>query len=355
MDEINISKGHSGMYPENNPYGGNQNRGNPNRGNYGPPRRKPKKRLAFKIVVGIVIAALIAASAYAIHFINKLHYDEKGIKDNLYVNENDLAHNKNVMNILLLGVDRRSSDEASRSDTMLLVSIDKVHKKIKLTSFMRDSYVDIPEKGYYKLNAASTYGGAQLVMDTIEYNFNINIDNYVLVDFNMFQKIIDKLGGVDVEVTENEAKYMRNIVHLHEVKAGPSVHLNGKEALWYCRIRKLDSDFYRTKRQRKVMEAVIAKAKKADISDLTSILDEILPLVETNMNKSQVAKLAAGSAIIYRNYPVEQFRIPAEGTYKNSIKKGQDVLELDIGKNRDMLYNFIYNDSNETTTSASKQ
>ena len=131
-------------------------------------------------------------------------------QDNVYVDSSTLMHDSKVTNILLIGVDGSSSDTSLRSDTMLMVSIDRNNKKIKLTSFLRDTWAVIPStKSYNKLNAACSYGGAQLVMDTIEYNYNVKIDHYMLVGFDMFETIIDSVGGIDVEVTEKEAQFMR--------------------------------------------------------------------------------------------------------------------------------------------------
>ncbi len=134
------------------------------------------------------------------------NYNEAGHKNNVYVDESNLFSSKDVTNILFLGVDRRNADEKSRSDTMMMLSIDRANKKLKLTSFLRDSWVYIPDHGYAKLNASCSWGGAQLVMDTLEYNFNVKIDHYVLVDFDMFKSIVNKLGGITVEVTEKEGK-----------------------------------------------------------------------------------------------------------------------------------------------------
>lgn len=152
---------------------------------------------------------------------------------------------------------------------MILVSVDYKHAKIKLTSFLRDSWVEIPSKGKKaKLNAACAYGGPQLLVDTIEYNFHIDIDHYVMVNFEMFTQIIDNLGGVEVEVTEKEAKFIRNTTRHKDMESGDSVLLDGAKALVYCRIRKLDSDYMRTLRQRKVITALINKATETDIQTL---------------------------------------------------------------------------------------
>ncbi len=304
-----------------------------------------KKHLPFKLAIAFLLAVAIILTgtfAYVYDLMRRTNFNEQGNKPNVYVNSGDLMQDKNVLNILLLGVDARVPNVNSRSDSMLLFSIDKNNKKMKLTSFMRDTWVMLPEsKSYAKLNASCTYGGAQYVIDTIEYNFNIKIDSYVLVDFNAFMSIIDSLGGIDLEITQEEAKTMRD-EYFFKTQAGDSVHLDGNEALWYSRIRYLDSDFMRTYRQRKVVTAIVQKAGNTSLFKLSDILKDILPVVETDLNPLELTKLAMGALIIYRNYDIEQARIPADDTWKSANKKGQDVLEADLGANQKYLENFLY-------------
>ncbi|HOU10123.1 MAG TPA: LCP family protein [Clostridiales bacterium] len=318
--------------------------------------KKPGRSGARKFFLAVVSLLLIAAVAlggpyfYIYSLMDKTDYNRSGHKPNVYVDSSDLMRNDKVVNILFIGVDAREQDLASRSDTMLLFSIDKINKKIKLTSFMRDTWVDIPGSGYAKLNAACTYGGAQLVMDTIEYNFNVEIDHYVLVDFDSFVKAVNGLGGVDVEITESEAKYLRDKVHLETIQAGESVHLNGNQALWYCRIRKLDSDFMRTKRQRKVITSLVGKAREESAWELTKLVKSVLPNVETDMNPMVLTNFAFGAFFRYVRYDLEQARVPADGTWQDATIKGQMVLKTDLGENRDMLEDFLYAIDEETAS-----
>lgn len=318
-------------------------------------KRRKKRFLFVKFVFSLFLVfaiALSASFAYIYTLMRKTDYNELGNRDNVYVNTADLMQNEKVVNILFVGVDARTQNEKSRSDSMILFSIDKNNKKIKLTSFMRDTWVNMPEtKKYAKLNAACTYGGAQYVIDTIEYNFNVKIDNYILVDFESFKTIVDKLGGIQVEVTPKEAKNMREEFFL-DIQAGESVLLDGNEALWYSRIRYLDSDFFRTQRQRKVITSVIEKARKTGKFELVDILEDILPLAETDLDPMELTKLAIGAGLIYIRYDIEQTRIPADDTWKNATKKGQSVLEADIGANQKHLKDFLYTpDAEKETTS----
>ncbi len=311
------------------------------------PEKKQKKKgkplfVAFcaMLLCFVMVAGLGVGLVY--NTFSSVNYIKPESNKNAFIADNSLTQSSAVKNILLIGIDRRDPDDAARSDTMLLVSINSDTKKIKLTSFMRDSYVYIPEKGKNaKLNAACTWGGAPMVTDTIEYNFHIKIDHYMLVDFVMFEEIIDGLGGVDVEVTEKEAKYMRNDVHL-DVQSGESVHLDGNEALWYCRIRKLDSDFMRTGRQRKVMTALIEKCKKTNPVELYNLIGEVASRVETDMSPATLTGLAFNGLLRYLSYDIEQSSVPAEGTWKNAKKSGQFVLSLDLDANIKHLEEFIY-------------
>lgn len=315
-------------------------------------KHRRKKHVVLKIflaLIALLLAAAIAGGSYLYNLMGSFDQNESGHKNNVYVDESKLFGNKDVLNILFLGVDRRNADEKSRSDTMMMLSIDRANKKIKLTSFLRDSWVYIPDNGYAKLNAACSWGGVQLAMDTLEYNFNVKIDHYLFVDFEMFKSIVNKLGGVTVEVTEKEAKYMRDDVNL-DIQAGKSVRLDGNEALWYCRIRYLDTDFMRTQRQRKVISAVIDQAKKTSIPTLIELVREILPDVETDMKQGDLMKLAGSAALSYLRYDLEQMRIPADGTWKNKWIKKQQVLSIDIEENQQLLYDFLYKKDAEKET-----
>lgn len=309
--------------------------------------KKPKKKHGFfrRIKALVLVAAIIFGIGTGLIYFtfSSVNYTETGHSKNVFLDSSSLMQSPMVQNILLIGVDRRNPDDSSRSDTMLLVSVNSATRKIKLTSFMRDSYVYIPEKKTNaKLNAACAWGGAQTVMDTIEYNFNIRIDHYMMVDFTMFEDIIDGLGGVNVAVTEKEAVYMRDIVHLQRVVSGESVHLNGNEALWYCRIRKLDSDFMRTGRQRKVMTALINKCKRTNPVELYKLMGDIVSRVETDMSPLSLTWLAVNGLIRYLHYDIEQGSVPADGTWKSKSINGQSVLSLDLNKNVKYLEEFIY-------------
>lgn len=243
-----------------------------------------------------------------------------------------------VYNVLLIGTDKDEGG-TSRSDSMMLVSLDKKNKMIKMTSFMRDMWVEIPEHGKAKLNAAYAYGGAPLLMLTIEKNFDIYIDNYVKVDFEMFEKLIDGIGGVTVDITEAEAKFINRTTHA-EVKAGTNT-LNGDYALIYCRIRKLDSDFMRTQRQRKVMTSIIKQMTTQSIFKTAGAVSDILPLVTTDISPlTMTFKIFGGISLL--SYGNDQLRIPCDDTYSSRTINGQAALVPNLDANKKELQKFIY-------------
>lgn len=312
-----------------------------------------KKKAAVAILcVFLVLFASLFAYGYSI--LGKISYDESTVKENQYIDESLLATSADVKNILFIGSDARNEIAGMRSDTMILFSIDTANKKIKLTSFLRDSYVCIPSTGRYrKLNASCSSGGAQLVIDTIEYNFKTKIDNYVLVDFEAFTKFIDLMGGLDVpDVTAAEAKYLRNTVKITYAKEGTN-HFSGAATLWYCRIRYLDDDFHRTQRQRKVISAIISQVSKTSPAALMNIVEEILPMITTDIPRNQLISFGMGALTKYMRYDILQHQIPASGTWSDATVYGEgSVLKMDIDKNAELLKDFLYSkytEEEETT------
>lgn len=306
------------------------------------PQKAPKKKkgcgcgTAFLCFL-LIFAVLIGSCGYYFKSsVDKMNYVP--LEDNAYINDSELKSSANVYNILLVGTD---TDEygTSRSDTMMLVSMDKATKTLKFTSFMRDMWVEIPDYKSAKINASFAHGGTQLLVDTIEYNFKIKIDNYLLVDFDMFEKLIDAMGGVTVEITEKEAEFINRTSHA-KVTAGTNT-LNGDYALIYCRIRKLDSDFMRTQRQRKVMTALFEKVKSQNIIQTAKAMTEIMPLVTTDLTDGDILKLGLQSFSILK-YGNDQLQIPVENGYTSKRINGQDALVPDLDKNIEELHNFIY-------------
>lgn len=234
-----------------------------------------------------------------------------------------------VLHFLLIGQDRKDDEAVGRSDAMLLCSFHKDTNVFSATSFLRDLYVSIPGRGYDRLNAAYAYGGSELLCQTLSENFGITVNAWAEVDFSQFSEIIDILGGVFMELRQDEAAYINASIG-SQLQAGVQ-KLAGKEALQYSRIRKLDADgdFSRTDRQRKLLFSLMHTYKNAGIMDLLNVLNTLLPMVSTNLNTLSLLRYALE---ILPNLSGAQFAsrcIPAEGTYTNKIIDGMDVLVAD--------------------------
>ena len=229
-------------------------------------------------------------------------------------NENKMS-SKNVINVLLVGADRGTN--SGNTDVMMLISLNKKTKQLKLISFLRDSYLYIDSKnGSYcsKLNSAFSMGGPECLLQTIENNYKIEIDNYVMVNFESFVDIIDAMGGVTVDVQKYEADYNYKKFKV-TLPYGENVTLNGEQALCFCRIRGCDSDgdISRTRRQRQVIESIIDRVKTASVGDLNKYIDILLPYVDTGYAKTQILSLGVQALTgKWFNYERTQLQMPDE-------------------------------------------
>ena len=209
-------------------------------------------------------------------------------------NEGEKLYSKYVINVLLIGED---DDEGShRSDSCILASVNTKEKKITLCSFLRDSYTYMTindEERYDKTNHSYSWGGASKLMEVISNNYKIKIDHFVSIDFQSFVKVIDILGGVTVPITEKEAAFMNRTTKIAGFEAGENVLLNGQRALIYSRIRKLDSEVERTRRQREVISSLVKNIKASSLNDLNKAIETFLPYVTTNYKASEILSYAA--------------------------------------------------------------
>lgn len=264
-----------------------------------------------------------------------------------------IASSKDVFNILLIGIDTRKNNGVGRSDSMILVSIDKKNKKITMTSFMRDMYVYIPGHKNSRLNSAFAVGGADLLTETIEQNFKVKIDRYAYINFFSFIDIVNSVGGVDLEVGKKDIPVINDyIMELNLLTGKPAtkdyltkpgmLHLNGKQALGYARNRYTgNSDFERTARQRRVMEQIFIKAKKLNVVQMNNLMDKVLPEVTTNMPKGDIfAEVVKAPA--YLKYDLEQFRVPMDNTHKGLRIRGMAVMRVDFTANVTELQKRLY-------------
>ncbi|MBR5349067.1 MAG: LCP family protein [Lachnospiraceae bacterium] len=259
-----------------------------------------------------------------------------------------------VKNILLIGIDARGDSNAGRSDTMIILSINDKTKTITMTSLMRDCYVAIPGRGNNRLNAAHAYGGANLLMQTIELNFGIHIDGFARVNFVSFPQIIDNIGGVTVGIEENEIqyinRYLKEINRIFGVDPNDSKYpegqvgaqlLNGRQALAYSRIRYVGSDYARTQRQREVLNAVASKLRGMGIFEIDSFLNNTLPLISTNLDRGYVNSLITSAPSLLK-YTINEARIPADGMGTGVRIDGKSVISVDLVAARNYLNAVIY-------------
>ncbi len=258
------------------------------------------------------------------------------------------------IHVLLIGVDRRSSSGNSNTDTMLIATIDTLHNSLKLTTIMRDMLINIPGEGYGKLNSAAVRGGTELLFDTINSNFCLDLKEYVLVDFSMFEKIVDEIGGVTVRMTAEEISAANDcIAGLNKqrgiedtwdgfifAEAG-NVKLSGKQALGYARVRKIDSDFSRTERQFKLLNNIYAKFRSMDAGKQLDLIQKILPMVETNMTNQRIIDCAT-KVLGMDIGGMLHCRIPADDTYKSAKYDRKSVVLADIPANAARLHEFIF-------------
>ena len=247
-----------------------------------------------------------------------------------------------MINIMLIGQDRRPGEERARSDSMILVTINQEKNTIQLTSFMRDLYVQIPGYMDNRLNAAYRYGGTDLMNDTFKVNFGLEIDGNVMVDFDEFTEIIEILGGVTLKISGAEAKYMNNASDNH-FKEGTN-YFNAEDALTFTRMRyAAGGDYGRTDRQRRVIMAIAESFRDADLVTIFNVIDQVLPHIVTNLTDAQIIEYATkGLTILGNGGSMETLRIPQDDAHYNANIRGMAVLVPNLEACREDLREFIY-------------
>lgn len=323
-----------------------------------------RKRRGLRILVALllVFAILVGGAGFFVNsYLNKINYGDsagdtdpnlaadealdfdgqeeadKAIRDNL--DDSVMWYDDRVYNILLVGVDYGEQSNGRfrpRSDSNILVSINTVNNTVNMVSLSRASYVYIEGVGNRRLNVAHAAGGANLVVDTVQKNYKVRIDNYVVVDISGFEQIINVLGGVTITMTAQEAS-----VVVGKEEAG-TYELNGEQAVRYSRVRYFDSDRKRTGRQRAVLEAIANKLKGASISTLLGLMDEILPLVTTDFTKTELISQVT-KAPKYLSMNIHQDIIPYKAL-PLTIRDDIEVLILDWQDEVSYLHDLIYAD-----------
>ncbi|CEI73867.1 MULTISPECIES: LCP family protein [Romboutsia] len=324
-------------------------------------RKKNKKRLSplakFVIFLAVLVVAFpLAAFGYLYFKLNSIH--DSSVNSDI-LNNNQYKNEKGITNILLIGTDERPGEKTSRSDTMMILTIDNKNKSLKLTSLARDAYVDIPGHGKQKLTHAYAYGKESLLIETIEKNFEVDIQDYATVNFYSFMDIVDALGGVEVDVKENEIKEMNKFIpetykwdndpnkgEIKYIEHAGNQKLNGYQLLSYSRIRKNDSAFERDRRQRNVIQGLINGVKNLPVTKYPELLNTILPYVRTNMSPTEIIGLGT-KVLSMGNLELKQMEFPIDdGVHSTGhIISHQTGWVLEFTPDSlDILHDFIFKD-----------
>lgn len=256
-------------------------------------------------------------------------------------------------NVLLLGCDSYTKNDYQRTDSMIIVSINAAEGKVKLTSLMRDTWIPVPgSSGHRKLTELCAVGGPELTIRAINESFGMNISDYALISMEGMAEIIDLIGGLDLDVTEEERKALnKGLFDLSPLsgmeqleQSGEGVHLNGNQATAFARIRKIDSDYVRTERQRTVLLAIADKIKNgASAGTLLTIVTTLMGYVDTNLSLTEIMTIASVGMKLDMN-SVEQYRVPVDGTFDSGTFNGVWCIKPNFEKNTDLLHSFIYGD-----------
>ncbi|WP_297521091.1 LCP family protein [uncultured Clostridium sp.] len=319
-------------------------------------RAKKKGSVKSKILIGALIAILavvggIGGYVWALFGkMDKVDLDKENLGSNVELND-EYSH---IKNIAFFGVDQ-ADGEGGRSDSMMVATIDTKNDKIKLTSLMRDSYVEIPGNGSNKLNAAYAFGSEELAIQTINKNFDLNIEDFVTVDFSSLPKVIDEIGGIEINIEanvlnelnryigDNNRRLNRNSGNIYN--AGLT-NLDGVQALAYCRIRYgVGDDFARTDRQREVIDGILKKIFSMSPTKYPGLLNEVFPMVKTSLSTGAIMEMGTDVLSIGNN--LEQNRFPTDDDLKGEMINGMSCLTFDKAVTTDKIHKWIFEDIKE--------
>jgi LCP family protein required for cell wall assembly len=277
---------------------------------------------------------------------------EEKIRLNMEENSTPIIYDEDVFNVLLIGSDTRETGDTGRSDAMIIISINKKTKTIIATSLLRDIYLQIPERTNNRINTAYAYGGAELLLETIKLNFKIEIDRYASINFNSFIDIVDAVGGVTLEITEEEIpvinKYVRELNQINgepeekDILTEPGTYLlNGTQALGYARNRYVGMDFERTARQRRVLEQIFNNMKNLNLLEINNLMNIVLPKITTNLTEGELFSMIL-TLPTYTEYSLEEWSIPVKGSYSFMKIRGMSVIGIDFEENIKELRYRVY-------------
>lgn len=313
-----------------------------------------------KITIFSLIAILILITSVVGFFVFRFYnHSYEGNTDPAKVNtvDEDIKFKEvpGITNILLLSSDARPGEDVSRSDSIMILTIDNINKKLKVTSLMRDMLVKIDGHGEEKLNHAFAYGGPTKTIETIQNNFGIKLNNYVIVDFNAFVKVIDAINGIEVTVKDYELDELNKYIldgggSEKDLLPSPGTYnLNGYQALSYARIRKVgNGEYERTERQRAVLQIALEKIKDMSKVKIVSLLNELFPYVKTNISLGNAMDYGFTALNVGKkcNFEIEQFRVPLDSISKGGIINNKGwVFVIDKVETSKALQEFIFNDN----------
>lgn len=292
-------------------------------------------------IAGILIFVLVGATVfygnYLLNKIDKVEIDKENVGITEEVEEKLAQYDDKITNIALFGIDAEDGG-VGRSDSIIIATLDFHNKKLKLTSIMRDSYVDIDGYGTDKINHSYAFGGAELAIKTLNQNFNLNIEDFVAVNFTTMPKIIDKIGGITVDITSEEVSYIQGI------ESAGTYNLTGDQALDYSRIRyATGGDYVRTERQRTVLTKIFEKILAMNPTKYPGLLSEVLPMVKTNFNSAEILELGA-EVLSMGVASLEQERFPLDGYCEGKMIDGIYYLTFDKDATVNQLHEYIFED-----------
>lgn len=313
------------------------------------------KRVTIIVVAVILLLALVAVGVvYGVYngFRTNVNEENLGISSEI----EDKYGKTDVFNIAIFGVDTRDENAfTGRSDSIIIVSVDKNKNDVKITSILRDSYVPIEGHGSQKITHAYAFGGAELAIKTINQNFNMNITDYATINFYKLADAIDVLGGIDINITESEMEQINSEAIGGSQKGAAllsdygDVHLDGDQASIYTRLRHSDSDEMRSQRQKNVINALITQAKKVSPSKYAEVVKTIMSLCETSLSFSEVMSFAP---MITQEISISAITVPGEPENAiGGLYDGAWVWRYDVAAAAERIHLFIYGEVPETTTS----
>lgn len=310
-------------------------------------------------ILGVILVVILGAVGgvyfygnYLFNKLEKVEIDKDDIGITEEVEEKLSQYSDSIINIALFGVDAVDG-EAGRSDSIMIATIDTVHKKLKLTSIMRDSYVAIDGHGNDKINHAYAFGGPQLAIKTLNENFDLNIEDFASVNFETLPKIIDKIGGIELDIDADELEYINGyIAHLNNINgtSEPAIestglqHVSGTQALAFCRIRYTSGgDYKRTERHREVLTKIFEKIETLPATSYPSLLLEVLPMVNTSLTYNEILDLGT-EVLKLGDSSMELERFPLDEYCEGKMIDGIYYLSFDKETTVEQLHNYIFED-----------